>query len=126
LVPLLEVEDIEVRHLGLIEHPAVVQVAAALNRRLTASPLDAEDDEPPPPFAPFVVAASLASTNKPTVIGPSQPNRRRSARVALPSMARISAFWLLLPCASLRFSARENARISCAMPAMFKHDTNPI
>jgi acetoacetyl-CoA synthetase len=70
LVPLLEVEDIEVRHLGLIEHPAVVQVAAALNRRLTASPLDAEDDEPPPPFAPFVVADSMASTNKPTVIGP--------------------------------------------------------
>jgi acetoacetyl-CoA synthetase len=38
LVPLLEVENVEARHLALVEQPAVAQVAAALNRRLMASP----------------------------------------------------------------------------------------
>lgn len=47
LVPLLEVEEIKAPHLGLIEDPAVVQVAAALNRRLMASPLDATEKPPP-------------------------------------------------------------------------------
>ncbi len=51
LVLLLEVEDIQARHLGLIEDPAVVEVAAALNRRLMASPLDAVESRPPPPLA---------------------------------------------------------------------------
>jgi acetoacetyl-CoA synthetase len=69
LVPLLEVEDIEAPHLGLIEDPAVVQVARALNRRLMASPLDAAKCQPPPPLvvAANVVAANVAAINETTV-----------------------------------------------------------